>query len=80
MKYIQDESIFVLLGGITVFTLLIWWIRSGDIKESKKLEKEGLEMDSLTKMRSWKVYGIAGVGIIAMLFEILKRLYLFIFH
>lgn len=80
MKYIQDESIFVLLGGITVFTLLIWWIRSGDIKESKKLEKEGLEMDSLTKMRSWKVYCIAGVGIIAMLFEILKRLYLFIFH
>ena len=52
MKYIQDENIFVLLGGIIIFALLIWWVRSGDIKESKELEQEDLEMNSITKMRS----------------------------
>jgi len=80
MKYIQDENIFVLLGGIIFFALLIWWIRTGDIKESKRLEEDGLEMDSMTKIRSWKVYSIAGIGIIAMLFEVFKRLYLLLFH
>lgn len=74
MKYIQDENIFVLIGGILFFAFLIWWIRSGDIKESKELEKEGLEMDSMTKMRSWSVYSIAGIGIVVILFEIIKRL------
>lgn len=74
MKYIQDENIFVLIGGIIFFALLIWWVRSGDIKESKKLEQENLEMDSITKMRSWRVYIIAGFGIIVFLFEIVKRL------
>lgn len=52
MKYIQDENIFVLIGGVLFFAFLIWWIRSGDIKESKELEKEGLKMNSITKMRS----------------------------
>lgn len=75
MKYIQDENIFILIGGILFCALLIFWIRSGDIKESKKLEKENLEMDSITKMRSWRVYILAGLGIIIFLFEILKRLY-----
>ncbi|WP_125721631.1 hypothetical protein [Flavobacterium ustbae] len=80
MKYIQDENIFVVIGGIVFCVFLIWWIRIGDIKESKKLEEEGLELDSMTKMRSWRVYLIAGIGIIVMLFEILKRLYQMIFH
>jgi len=80
MKYIQDENIFVLVGGIIIFALLIWWIRTGDIKESKKLEEKGLEMSTMTKVRSWKVYSIAGIGIIVMLFEIFKRLYLMIFY
>jgi len=74
MKYIQDENIFVLIGGVLLLSFLIWWIRSGDIKESKELEKEDLEMDSITKMRSWRVYSIAGFGIIVFLFEIIKRL------
>jgi len=74
MKYIKDENVFVLLGGIIFFALLIWWIRSGDIKESKKLQKDGLEMDSMTKIRSWKVYVIGGIAIIDMLFEVIKRL------
>jgi uncharacterized membrane protein len=79
MKYIQNENIFVLLGVVIFSALLIWWIRSGDIKESKKLEKENLEMDSITKMRSRRVYIVAGTGIIIILFEILKRLYKVIF-
>lgn len=74
MKYIQDENIFVLVGGVLFLSFLIWWIRSGDSKESKELEKENLEMNSITKMRSWKVYSIAGIGIIVILFEIIKRL------
>lgn len=74
MKYIQDENIFVLIGGILFFAFLIWWVRSGDIKESKELEKEDLQMNSITKMRSWRVYSIAGIGIIVILFEIIKRL------
>lgn len=74
MKYIQDENIFVLIGGVLFLSFLIWWIRSGDIKESKELEKENLEMDSITKMRSWRVYSITGFGIIVFLFEIIKRL------
>jgi len=73
MKYIQDENIFVLISGLVFFALLIWWIRSGDIKESKELEKENLEMSSITKMRSWRVYIIAGIGIIIVLFEIVKK-------
>jgi hypothetical protein len=73
MKYIQDENIFVLISGLVFFALLIWWIRSGDIKESKELEKENLEMNSITKMRSWRVYIIAGIGIIIVLFEIVKK-------
>jgi len=79
MKYIQDENIFVLIGGVIFFSLLIWWIRSGDIKESKELEKENLKMSSITKMRSWRVYIIAGIGIIVLLFEIIKRLVNMIF-
>lgn len=74
MKYIQDENIFVLIGVILFFTFLIWWIRSGDSKESKELEKGNLKMNSITKMRSWSVYSIAGFGIIVILFEIIKRL------
>ena len=74
MKYIQDENIFVLIGGVLFLSFLICWIRSGDIKESKELEKEDLEMDSIIKMRSWRVYSIAGFGIIVFLFEIIKRL------
>lgn len=74
MKYIQDENIFVLIEGILFFAFLIWWIRSGDSKESKELEKENLQMNSITKMRSWRVYSIAGIGIIVILFEIIKRL------
>ena len=74
MKYIQDENIFVLIGGVLFFTFLIWWIRSGDIKESKELEKENLDLYSITKMRSWRVDSIAGIGIIVILFEIVKRL------
>lgn len=74
MKYIQDENIFVLIGGVLFLSFLIWWIRSGDIKESKELEKEDLQMNSITKMRSWRVYIISGIGIIVILFEIIKRL------
>ena len=74
MKYIQDENIFVLIGGVLFLSFLIWWIRSGDIKESKELEKEDLQMNSITKMRSWSVYSIAGIGIIVIVFEIIKRL------
>ena len=80
MKYIQNENIFVIVSGIIFCIFLIWWIRKGDIKESKKLEEEGLEMNSMTKMRSWRVYVIAGIGIIIMMFEVFKRLYQFIFH
>ena len=79
MKYIQDENIFVLIGGVIFFSLLIWWVRSGDIKESKELEKENLKMSSITKMRSWRAYIIAGIGIIVLLFEIIKRLVNMIF-
>ena len=74
MKYLQDENIFVLIFGVLFLSLLIWWIRSGDIKESKELEKEDLQMNSITKMRSWSVYSIAGIGIIVIVFEIIKRL------
>jgi hypothetical protein len=74
MKYIQDENIFVIIGGILFCVLLIWWIRLGDIKESKELEEQNLEMNSITKMRSWRVYIIAGLGIIIFTFEIIKRL------
>ncbi|SEO93295.1 hypothetical protein SAMN05444671_3977 [Flavobacterium sp. CF108] len=77
MKYIQDENILKIIAGIIFCGFLIWWIRSGDIKESKKLEEEGLEMNSITKMRSWRVYIIAGIGLIVFLFEVLKRLYLY---
>ncbi|MBF4516167.1 hypothetical protein IRZ71_07435 [Flavobacterium sp. ANB] len=70
MKYIRHENIFVLIGGILLFALLIWWIRSGDIRESKKLEEQNLEMDSITKMRSWRVYIIAGFGIIAFVLKL----------
>lgn len=79
MKYIQNENIFVLVGGIIFCAFLIYWIRKTDIKESKKLEEEGLEMNSITKMRSWRVYIIVGIGIIIMAFEVLKRLYQMIF-
>jgi hypothetical protein len=77
---IQTENIFVIVSGIIFCIFLIWWIRKGDIKESKKLEQEGLKINSMTKMRSWRVYVIVGIGIIIMMFEVFKRLYLFIFH
>lgn len=37
-------------------------------------------MSTMTKVRSWKVYSIAGIGITVMLFEIFKRLYIMIFY
>ncbi len=80
MKYIQNENVFILILGVLIFALLICWIRNFNIKESKKLQEQNQEMDSITKMRSWSIYIIAGLGIIAMLFEVLKRLYLFMFH
>ena len=73
MKYIQDENIFVLLGGIIFFALLIWWTRYREIKEIKKLEEENSEMTSVSKMYKRRVYIIAGFGIIVFLYEILKR-------
>ncbi|OOV20549.1 hypothetical protein [Flavobacterium sp. LM4] len=80
MKYIQNENIFVIIGGIIFCAFLICWIRKADVKEFKKLEEQGLEMNSITKMRSWRVYIIAGIGIIIMMFEVLKRLYQMIFN
>lgn len=74
MKYIQDENIFVLIGGTLFCVIAIWWIRSSEIKERKELEKENAEMDSITKMRNWRVYIIAGLGLMFFLFEIIKRL------
>lgn len=79
MKYIQDENIFVLIGGTLFCVIAIWWIRSSEIKERKELEKENAEMDSITKMRNWRVYIIAGVGIMVFLFEIIKRFVKMIF-
>lgn len=79
MKYIQDENIFVLIGGTLFCVIAIWWIRSSEIKESKELEKENAEMDSITKMRNWRVYIIAGFGLMFFLFEIIKRLVKIIF-
>ena len=80
MKYIQDENVLVLISGLIFCCFSIWWIRSGDLKEMKKLEKENLEMDSGTKMRSWRVYIISGIGFVIFLFEILKRIYKGIFE
>lgn len=79
MKYIQDENIFVLIGGTLFCIIAIWWIRSSEIKERKELEKENAEMDSITKMRNWRVYIIAGLGLMFFLFEIIKRLVKMIF-
>lgn len=79
MKYIQDENIFVLIGGTLFCVIAIWWIRSSEIKERKELEKENAEMDSITKMRNWRVYIIAGLGLMFFLFEIIKRLVKMIF-
>ncbi len=79
MKYIQDENIFIIILGLIFCIALIWWIRIGDIKETEKLNKEGLEMDSYTKSKSWRVYIISGTGALIFLFEILKRLYNAIF-
>jgi len=72
--YIQDEHSFVLLGGILFFVLLIWWVRSGEIKELRKLEEEYEEMDSVTKMYKWRVYIFAVVVILIFFNEIVDRL------
>ena len=74
MKYIQNENIFIIILGLIFCIALIWWIRIEDIKETEKLNKEGLEMDSYTKSKSWRVYIISGTGALIFLFEILKRL------
>ena len=69
MKYIQDENIYVLIVGSILFALLIWWTRKREIKEN-----ENSEMDSVSKMYKWRVYIIAGLGLLFFLNEILKRL------
>ena len=79
MKYIQDENIFIVFAGLVFCVAIIWWIRIGDIKESKELNKKGLEMSTYTKSKSWRVYIITGTGAIIFLFEILKRFYNSIF-
>lgn len=77
MNNIQDENIFIVILGMFFCIALISWIRIGDIKETKKLNEKGLEMDSYTKSKSWRVYIIGGIGVLACLFEILKRIYYF---
>lgn len=74
-KYIQDENILVVFGGLIFCIAIMWWIRIGDIKESKKLSENGLEIDSYTKSKSWRVYIIGGIGALIFLYEILKRFY-----
>ncbi|WP_035656768.1 hypothetical protein [Flavobacterium seoulense] len=77
MNYIQGDNIFIVIGCLLFSIAIIVWIRIGDVKETKRLNEKGLEMDSYTKSKSWRVYIIGGIGIIASLFEILKRLYYF---
>jgi len=74
ITYIQDENIFVLLGGILFFVLLIWWVRSRELKELRKLEEEYEEMDSVTKMYKWRVYILGGVVLLIFFNEIVNRL------
>lgn len=73
MKYIQDENIFVLIGGTLFCVLAIWWVKLIEIKELKELEKKNIKMNSITKMRNWRVYIIAGLGLLFFIFEISKR-------
>lgn len=80
MKYIQDENIFIIFLGLIFCIAIIFWIRIGDIRGAKKLNQEGLEMNSYTKSRSWRVYIISGTGALIFLIEILKRLYNTIFN
>ena len=75
MKYIQDENIFIIILGLLFCILIIYWVRLGDIKESKRLDEEKLEMGFYTKFKSWRVYIVGGTGVIIFAFEILKRLY-----
>jgi hypothetical protein len=75
MKYTQDTNISIIILGLLFCVLIIYWIRSVDIKEAKRLNEEKLEMDFYTKNQSWRVYILAGTGVIIFAFEILKRLY-----
>lgn len=75
MIYIQDESIFAVISGMLFSGFIIWWIKSGELKKTKKLEKQGLGIETVSTMRSWRVYLIAGIGFILLLIELCRRLF-----
>lgn len=75
IKYIQDENIIVIIAGLFFLAFIIWRIRLLEIKELKKSkEEESSEFYSTSKMYKWRVYIIAGLGIIFFLLEILRRI------
>lgn len=74
MIYLEDQNIFLLIALALACGGIIWWAYLIDIKARKKLQAKGLKRELPSKMRYWRTYGSASLGILLILIELIKRL------
>jgi uncharacterized membrane protein YwzB len=72
-KYIQDESVYLIIILAIICLAIIWWTYSSDKKRDEELEKKNETVDSYTKSFSWRLYIITFTGLLIMLWELVKR-------
>jgi len=69
----QKENILAVIGVALFSVVLIWWTYTSDKKRNKELEKKNESIDSYTKSFSWRVYIVAGAGLICVIWELGRR-------
>nr|WP_294936484.1 hypothetical protein [uncultured Flavobacterium sp.] len=74
MIYLEDINIFILIAMGLFCGIIILWAYSLDQKGRRKLHAKGLERELPSKMRYWRTYGSAALGILLISIELVKRL------
>lgn len=78
-KYIQDENVLLIIACSLLLIAMIWWTYLSDKKRDTELKRKNESLSSYTKSFSWRLYIIAGTGLLIMLFELVKRIINFSF-
>jgi hypothetical protein len=78
-KYIQHENVLLIITCSLLLIAMIWWTYSSDKKRDIELKKKNESISRYTKSFSWRLYIIAGTGLMIMLFELVKRIINFSF-
>ena len=73
-KYIQDESLLMIIAMTLFCVALILWNYWSEKKEKEKLERENKSQEFNRGFSSWRVYLIAGTGLLIMIWELSKRI------